>query len=63
MENKVQLDQQIVEKVLRDLKSSIPITMKRFEMLKNIAKEQRPWNHEEVVKSWEEAIRQYNKTV
>lgn len=63
MENKIRIDQQIVHKVFRDCQNSYKITLRRFEMLKNIAKDQRPWNHQEVVNSWQTGINQYKQTL
>ena len=60
MADKVQRNQQLVHKVLRELSQNEHRAMKRYKFLKTMPKSLRPIEYQESLASWEEAIRQYN---
>ena len=58
----MKMNEDLIIKVKKELSQNYKLTMRRYEFLKTMNIEHRPWNYAEVVGSWDEAILQYDKS-
>ncbi len=63
MENKVQFDQQIIDKVYQECCNNFTLAMRRYNFLISTPKFMQPIDHKEVVKAWQDGIRRYKKDI
>ena len=56
------MDEEVINHVLKMCRENFKFAERRFKFLQSMPKSLRPYNHFQVIESWEEGIKRYYET-